>query len=58
MVKFYKKLPSELLGIEDCYTAYCFNEACTYIIARLEKGEEPTFNKKYNSFKDIYKHYD
>lgn len=58
MVKYYKVLPSELLDIEDPYTSYCFNEACTYILARLEKGDNPTFKKKYKSFTDIYKKYD
>ena len=51
-------MPSELLGIEDCYTAYCFDEACAYILSRLEKGEQPVFTKTYTSFADMYKHYD
>lgn len=58
MVKLYKTPPAELLGIEDCYTAYCFNEACTYILARLEKGETPTYKQPYTSFSDLYKQYD
>ena len=31
------------MGIDDEYTAYCFNEACAQIMYRLEKGEEPYF---------------
>lgn len=57
MVKLYKELPSNLLGIEDAYTSYCFNEACYYIISRIEKGDEPVFKVKYNSFSDLYKQY-
>lgn len=57
MANVYKVLPSTLIYIEDEYTAYCFNEACAYIIGKLESGEEPTFSKKYRSFKDLYKQY-
>ena len=47
--------PSTLLDITDSYTAYCFDEACTYIKEMINKGEEPVFEKKYNSFADMYK---
>lgn len=33
--------PSELLGIDDEYTAFCFDEAVALIITRLRNGEEP-----------------
>lgn len=49
--------PSALLGLDDPYTAYCFDEACAYIRARVDKGEELCFKKKYKSFSDIYKEY-
>lgn len=39
----YKRLPSEILGIEDTYTAFCFNEACDYLMTEIEKGNKPTF---------------
>lgn len=52
-----KARPSELFGIEDPYTAYCLDEACSYIISRIEQGEEPRFKKEYKSFKDIYRQY-
>lgn len=33
--------PSEMLGIRDTYTAFCFDEACAYIIKNLQDGMEP-----------------
>lgn len=35
-----------MLNIPDEYTAYCFDEACTYIQARLENDEKPYFKKR------------
>ena len=32
--------PSELLGALDEYTAFCFDEACAYIISRLQDGDK------------------
>lgn len=37
----YKKLPSEILKIEDEYMAFCFDEACMYISNELEQGNKP-----------------
>lgn len=34
-----------MMGIEDSYTAFCFDEACALIVSRIEKGEEPIFRK-------------
>ena len=34
-----------MIGIEDSYTAFCFDEACAFIISKIEKGEEPIFRK-------------
>ena len=62
MVNVYKCRPSQLLGLTDTYTSYCFDEACAYIIRKIENKEEPNFSKfkqnkkKYNSFADLYKH--
>lgn len=53
----YKCRPSTLLDIYDPYTAFCFDEACAYIIQKIEKGEEPGFELKFKSFKDMYKYY-
>lgn len=33
--------PSDMAGIEDSYTAYCFDEAVANVIARIKDGEEP-----------------
>jgi hypothetical protein len=57
MSSMYHKAPSELLGIVDDYTAYCFNEACAYIQIRIDNDETPVFHKTYRSFKDIYAEY-
>lgn len=56
--------PSELLGIKDEYVAFCFDEACAYIIARIQGGEEPVYGNKdieqahgYSKPSDLYKKY-
>ncbi|WP_141640061.1 hypothetical protein [Clostridium novyi] len=41
MSKRYKIRPSKLLDIEDSYTAYCFDEACDYLIEELSKENPP-----------------
>lgn len=60
----FGKLPSEVLKIEDEYTAFCFDEVCSHILAKLESGEKPDYNfdkktqqtKKthYSNFSDMY----
>ena len=58
MMKEYHKTPSELLNIvDDEYTSYCLNEACYYIDKMIENGNEPTFEKRYKSFTDLYNDY-
>ena len=54
MYAIYKTKPSELLGIDDEYTAFCFDEACAYIVAQMRDGKEPRFRKKYKSMSDMY----
>ena len=58
--------PSDLMGIEDAYTAFCFDEACAVIMKRLQDGEKPIFekgkgpdgyNKEYSKPSDLYKKY-
>lgn len=39
----FNRMPSEILGISDSYTAFCFDEACTMLMLRIQKGEEPIF---------------
>ena len=51
--------PSELLGIDDVYTAFCFDEACAYIISEMKEGKEPIINnsnenKKVSKPSDVY----
>lgn len=58
MVKRYNKLPSELMSIEDDYTAYCLNEACAFILGELEAGKEIQFKKQYTSFSQLYAQYE
>ena len=60
--------PSEILGIEDSYSAFCFDEACAYIIKQIEDGKEPIFKenkvknkeeakKPYKRASDLYSKY-
>lgn len=57
-------LPSQVMGIEDEYTAFCFNEACALIVSRLKNKEKPIVrfdenNKKvYSKPSDYYKKFD
>lgn len=41
--------PSELVGIYDSYLAFCFDEACAYIIKRIQDGEEPIIKEGKNA---------
>jgi len=36
MSKRYSQRPSRLVGVEDPYAAYCLDEACMYILCRIE----------------------
>jgi hypothetical protein len=38
-------LPSQILRIEDDYTAYCFDEACALIMSKIDNDEKPKFKK-------------
>lgn len=53
----YKVRPSELMGTLDEYTAYCFDEACAYIMLMMDSKEEPMFHTRYRSFSDLYAQY-
>ena len=57
MSELYHCRPSEMLDLMDDYTAYCFDEACTYIKLMSEEGKEATVHVKYNSFAEMYKEY-
>jgi len=36
MSKRYGRRPSRLVGVDDPYAAYCLDEACMYILCRIE----------------------
>ena len=52
-----------MIGAEDEYTAYCFDEACLYILNMLNDNKKPIFdadatvhnNNHYQSSSDLYK---
>lgn len=46
------------MDIDDPYTAYCFDEACMYIIKQIEDGKEPTFKRKFKTFSEMYRNYE
>ena len=37
-----------MLEIHDPYVAYCFDEACAYILGMMRKGKKPRFPKPEN----------
>ena len=43
MSKTYHTRPSEVIRIEDEYTAYCFDEACAYFLSELSENKQPHF---------------
>jgi len=58
----YPCRPSEIMGIKDEYTAFCFDEACAFIVKQLRDGKEPIMkveNDKivYNKPSDLYRKY-
>nr|DAK57088.1 MAG TPA: hypothetical protein [Caudoviricetes sp.] len=62
MSKLYNCLPSDIMGIEDIYTAFCFNEACAEIMLRLQNEEKPIYREQreegqeeYSNFTEFYK---
>ena len=38
--KIYGRMPSEIMRIDDEYTAYCFDEAIAYLIIALEEDKK------------------
>ncbi|WP_096635816.1 hypothetical protein [Clostridium cochlearium] len=43
--KQYKQRPSEIIGLTNDYEAFCFDEACVYIMNEMSKenAREPKF---------------
>lgn len=54
MSELYHTRPSQLLNIEDEYTAHCLDEACMYITLMMRQGKEPQWfdKKKENKIED------
>jgi hypothetical protein len=57
--KKFNKSPSEILNIQNSYTAYCLDEASLVLINALENGKELNYQQKnehkhYSSFADFY----
>lgn len=46
MSQLYNKRPSEFIGGLDEYTAFCFDEACSYIISMMRQEKEPKWADK------------
>ncbi len=57
MSKTYRERPSKILGVNDTYTAFCLDEACAYIINKLENKEQPKFIVNYSKPSDLYEKY-
>ena len=58
--KLYNTLPSKILNIKDEYTAFCLNQACTFIRSMNDNGVKPIHTIKRNkctSFSDLYAKY-
>lgn len=49
----FKRLPSEIARIYDEYTAFCFDEACEYIISQLQQEKNPKWKEDYNTKEKI-----
>lgn len=41
----FNQLPSQILRIREEYLAFCFDEACEYIMAELEEKKRPVFKE-------------
>lgn len=53
-----------MMAVTDEYTAYCFDEACFYILSMIKEGKKPHFKTQekeeknhYSSFQELYKQY-
>ena len=51
------------MGIEDSYTAFCFDEACAFIIQQIRDGKEPVVRVEDNKLvykkpSDLYRRFD
>lgn len=46
MADTYKQRPSDIIGIDNNYAAYCFDEACMYIKITIDKNIMDSRNGK------------
>ena len=51
MSRLYHSRPSKILGIDDEYTAYCLDEACAFIISKIDNETMSTKLVKNNQAK-------
>ncbi|AKA70131.1 hypothetical protein [Clostridium scatologenes] len=42
IAKQFNKRPSEIIGLDNLYEAFCFDEACLYIINEISKENSKT----------------
>ena len=49
----FHKLPSEIARIHNEYEAFCFDEACEYIIRQLEDKKTPRWREDRVDKKDV-----
>ena len=65
MAKRYRQRPSNIIGVVDEYTAYCFDEACIFLYDAIEDKKELKFGngdkseklqepKHYTSLSEFY----
>lgn len=65
MAKRYRQRPSNIVGVDDEYAAYCFDEACIFLYNALEDKKELKFDngdslkkqkepKHYKSLSEFY----
>lgn len=51
--------PSQIMEIDDVYTAFCFDEACALIVTKLQNKEIPIIKEEsevnYTKPSDVYK---
>ena len=40
-----------MIQIDDGFAAYCFDEACCYILSQLDEGKRPFFGRTENGTK-------
>lgn len=65
MAKEYNQRPSNIIGLENDYCAYCFDEACVFLYQALKDGKKLHFKgdksekqikpKHYKSIGEFYK---